>query len=356
MDFLSIPGSSKPYGPLALLLAMVIFVLLLNGCGTNPPPSVTPTPTLTLTPTFPATLTPTPEPLGTASNPYVIGLVAAPDDQQMTAAADELARQLSALGGVSMVGRTYATYHQLILGMSRGEVHTAWMPPLTYLYASQRGIAEAALLTNHFGVYQYGVQFMANVDSGFTPYFDPISGLSSADAITALEQFRGRRPCWTETQSAAGYILPAGLLQVFDIAVLTGVQSQTHSAVVRSLYIKGVCDFGATFSISGDPRTASNVITDLPDVMNRVLIIWRSDAVIPNVNLSLIAGLSEGERLTMTNAFLDLGRTPEGRALLSLSAGNYQIDAIQAIDDDVYDTLREAARALNYDLSLTIGK
>jgi phosphonate transport system substrate-binding protein len=286
----------------------------------------------------------------------VIGLIAAPEDAQMTAAADELARQLATLSGVSITGRTFPTYRQLLSSMSDGEVHAAWMPPLTYLYASQRNIAEAALLTNNFGVYQYGVQFMANVDSGFTPYFDPISGLSSADAVTALGQFRDRRPCWVEPQSASGYILPAGLLRIFEIPSLPAVLSQTHSAVVRSLYIKGVCDFGATFSIIGDPRTASSVQTDLPDVMNRVLIIWRSDAVIPNVNLSLRAGLSEGERLTLTNAFLEFGRTPEGRALLSLSAGNYQIDDIRAIDDEVYDTLREAARALDLDLAETIGK
>lgn len=331
-------------------------LLLLNSCGVNVPQTPTVTPTLTQTPTFPPTLTPTPEPLGTTSNPYVIGLVAPPEDTQMLAVADELSRQIATLGNFSAGGRVFPTYRQLLQAMSAGDVHAAWMPPLTYLYASRNGIAEVGMLTNHFGVYQYGVQFMANVDSGFTPYFDPISGLSSADAVTALEQFRDKRPCWVEPQSPSGYIFPAGLLRIYEIPTQTAVISQTHSAVVRSLYIKGVCDFGATWSISGDPRTASNVQNDLPDVMNRVLIIWRSEGVIPNISLALLAGLSEAERLALTNAFLEYGRTPEGRAVLSLSAGNYQIDEIKAVDDSVYDMLRDAATALDLDLSETIGK
>jgi phosphonate transport system substrate-binding protein len=205
-------------------------------------------------------------------------------------------------------------------------------------------------------VYQYGSQFLANVSSGFTPFFDPISGLSSADAATALEQFRDMRPCWVEPQSASGYILPAGLLQVNGITSQPGVLAQTHTAVVRALYIKGICDFGATFGISGDPRTASAVQQDLPDVMNRVLIIWRSEAVIPNLNLSLLAGLSEADRQTLTTAFLDLSKEEDGKALLSLSAGNYQIDDIKAVQDSIYDPLREVSDALNIDLQDMIGK
>jgi phosphonate transport system substrate-binding protein len=340
-----------------LVFGLTLLALLAaSSCGTGPPRTPTVTPTLTVTATFPPTLTPTPEPLGTASNPFVIGLVSETADPQIAAAADELARQVALLGQVSVVGRVYPTYNQLLESMARGEVHAAWMYPLTYLYASERGIARVTILTNHFGVYAYGTQIMANVESGFTPYYDPISGLSSADAATALEQFRDLRPCWVEPQSVSGYVLPAGILRGSGITFQPGVISQTHTAVVRSLYIKGVCDFGATFSISGDPRTASAVIDDLPDVMNRIMIIWRSDAAVPNLSLALLASLSEGERQTLTRAFLELGRSPEGRALLSLSANDYQIDDVKAIDDDAYAQLRAAATALNMDLSAAVGK
>ncbi len=331
-------------------------MLISGGCGAVRPPTATPTPTLTLTPTFPPTLTPTPLPLGSPENPYVIGLVSESEDPQISAAAAELAQQLAQVTGKSTSGRTFISYRQMLESMEKGQVHVAWMPPLTYLYASDQGVASVILLTNIFGVYQYGTQFMANVSSGFTPYYDPISGLSSADAATALQQFQGLRPCWVEPQSAAGYILPAGLLQVNNYPVQAPVLTQTHTAVVRALYIKGICDFGATFSVSGDPRTASNVQQDLPDAMNRVLIIWRSDASIPNINLSVYARMPEGDRQALTNAFLDIGKTAEGKALLSLSSGNFQIEEVKAVSDDLYNPLREVVDALDLNLRELIGK
>jgi phosphonate transport system substrate-binding protein len=331
-------------------------VLLTGGCGVIGPTSATVTPTLTLTPTFPPTLTPTPLPLGSPENPYVIGLVSETEDPQITAAAGELAQQIAQATGKSASGRVFISYRQMLESMEKGQVHAAWLPPLTYLYASERNIASVVLLTNHFGVYQYGTQFMANVNNGFTPFYDPISGLSSADAATALQQFQGLRPCWVEPQSASGYILPAGLMQMNNYTAQAPVMAQSHTAIVRALYIKGICDFGASFSISGDPRTASNVQQDLPDAMNRVLIIWRSDASIPNVNLSVYARMPEGDRQTLTNAFMDISKTPEGKALLSLSAGNYQIEEIKTVNDDIYNPLRDAVKALEYNLRETIGK
>lgn len=349
--------STRPIFALLLLVTFGLFAaLVVSACGSNLPLAPTAQPTLTLTPTFPPTLTPTPLPLGSNENPFVIGLVSETADPQIDAAAAELSSRISALAGVKVTGKVFPSYAQLLEAMGEGRVHVAWLYPLTYLYASQSGLAEVALLTNHFGVYQYGSQFLANVSSGFTPFFDPISGLSSADAATALEQFRDMRPCWVEPQSASGYILPAGLLRLNGITSQPAVLAQTHTAVVRALYIKGICDFGATFGISGDPRTASAVQQDLPDVMNRVLIIWRSEAVIPNLNLSLLAGLSEADRQTLTTAFLDLSKEEDGKALLSLSAGNYQIDDIKAVQDSIYDPLREVSDALNIDLQDMIGK
>ncbi len=355
--------SSKPLASLLFLALLALAALLLvSACGGNRPPSVKPTPTLTATPTLPPTLTPTPKPLGAKENPFVIGLVSETNDPQITAAAVELATRISQLANITVAGKVFPSYAQLMEAMGKGEVHVTWLPPLTYLYASQQGLAEVALLTNHFGVYTYGAQFLANASSindpthPIKPYYDPISGQNAADAATALEQFKDLRPCWVEPQSASGYILPAGLLQLNNITTQPAVLAQTHAAVVRALYIKGICDFGATFAIVGDPRTASAVQQDLPDVMSRILIIWRSDAVIPNTNLSLLAGMSEADRLTLSNAFLDLSKAPDGKALLSLSAGNYQVDEIKVVQDSLYDPLRDVVQALDLNLKDMLGK
>lgn len=349
---------TRPFFSLLLLALLALCtVALVSACGSKTPePSSTALPTLTLTATFPPTLTPTPLPLGSSDNPYVIGLVSETNDPQISAAAADLAKRIGEAARANVTGKVFPSYPQLLQAMENKKVHAAWMPPLTYLYSSQKGLAKVALLTNHFGVYQYGAQFLANATDGYTPYFDPISGQSSADAATALAQFKDKRPCWVEPESASGYILPAGLLRMNEIPTQPAVLAQTHTAVVRALYIKGVCDFGATFSISGDPRTASVVQTDLPDVMSRIVIIWRTEASIPNVNLSLLASMPEGDQQTLTTAFLDLAKAPDGKSLLSLSAGNYQIDEIKTVEDSIYKPLRDVAEALDLNLEETLGK
>jgi phosphonate transport system substrate-binding protein len=349
--------STRHLASASLVLVIALGLALISGgCGTNRPGTPTTTPTLTLTATFPPTLTPTPVPLGQPGNPIILGLVSENNDPQVRAAANELARQLETLSQLTVRGTVYASYNLLMDDFSFSKVHITWMPPLTYLYARQRDLADVILLTNHFGVYQYGTQFMANVESEFTPYFDPISGYNSADAATALAQFQNLRPCWVEPQSASGFIVPAGLLKINEILIQPPVLTQTHSAVIRALYIKGVCDFGATFSVSGDPRTSSAVQQDLPDAINRIMIVWRSDPVIPNLSLSIATGMTEANRQAITSAFLEIAKTADGKGLLSLSAANYQIEEIRAVNDEIYQPLRDIVQALNLDLKDTIGK
>jgi phosphonate transport system substrate-binding protein len=77
-------------------------------------------------------------------------------------------------------------------------VHLFWLKPLEYLYLNWEGAAEVMLMTNHLGVFAYGVQFMANVNSGFRPYFNPETGQNFGDPIEALQQFSGTRPCFID--------------------------------------------------------------------------------------------------------------------------------------------------------------
>jgi len=351
-------AASTPHLPPAILL--LVLALWLAACAqpqsATLTPTVTTTPAPTATPTRLPTVTPTPFPLGSQENPFVIAVVEITAGPQTAVAAQELAVRLAAATARSVIVRTFSDYNDLLLALEESRAHIVWLPPLTYLHASRRGLAEAALITSHFGVYQYGTQFMANTASQFTPYFDPISGLTSAGPETALPQFEGMRPCWVEPGSPSGYIVPAGLLASQGVSTTTPIFVQTHTAVIRALYIQGICDFGATFSISGDPRTSPAVLNDLPDALNRVLIIWRSDPIIPNLNLSFIAGLTRKDRQDLIDALLVINQTAEGKALLSAAAGDYQIEDLRVVEDSLYDPLRAMVDALDLDPKDFIGK
>jgi phosphonate transport system substrate-binding protein len=338
-----------------LFLILLAISMIFSGC-LSATPTLTPGPLTTPTPTPLPTATPTPQPLGHPTNPLIFGVVAFEDQPDVAESATRLAEQLTEKTGLSVQSLPVDSYQALLKEFGARKVHIAWLPPLTYLFASQHGLARAALLASHFGVYLYGTQFLANASSGFTIYFDPVRGVNLADASVALSQFDGRRPCWVDSTSASGYLVPAGLLALHGIHTTEPAFTRSHAGVVRSLYVQGICDFGATFSISGDPRTASAVLNDLPDALQRIPILWRSDPIIPNVNLALITGLPESTEKQLVDAFLEIASSPEGLALLSSSAGEYQIEALKPIDDPLYDPLREVLDALQVNLNELIGK
>ena len=334
----------------AILITCFVFFLSLAAC------QATPTEESQATATLEPTSTPTPEPLGSEGNPVILGLVPSESAPNQVAQAAALAEQISAAVGFTVKIVAVDDYELLLNGLQAGKVQLAFLQPMTYITARQNNLADVALLTNHFGVYYYGMQFLANVESGFTPYFDSKNNANTADAVTALSQLTGKRACWAETNSISGYILPAGILAENEIPITEGATLVSQTAIIRALYIKGVCDFGATFAISGDPRTSSTVINDLTDVRERVPILWQSDPVIPNLNLSYAPSLAVEMRAPLTQAFLDMVRSEEGKALLSAAAGDYEIRDMREVDDSVYDPLRDAVKALGFDIYTALGK
>ncbi len=333
-----------------ILFVCLILCLSLIACqgraGDDLKTSATPEPTPTNTP----------EPLGSAGNPVILGLVPSPDAPDQAAQAATLAEEISTAVGFTVKILAVDDYETLLTEMQAGTVHLAFLHPITYLAARQNQIAEVALLSNHFGVYYYGTQFLANVESGFSSFFDPATNLDTAEAGAALGQLAGKKPCWTDPTSVSGYILPAGILAQNEFFVPDGATLLSQTAVIRALYIKGVCDFGVTFAISGDPRTSSAVINDLPDVRERVIILWQSDPVIPNLNLSYTSALPAELRPAITQAILDMAKNDDGRAMLSAATGGYEIQDMRVVDDSVYDPLREAVKALGFDIYNALGK
>lgn len=310
--------------------------ILLSGCQPVTP-TTAPTPTVgTLQPSP----TPTPIPLGSPGNPILIGYTFSDENSAVQTAVEALSAELDSRTGYSFGAVLYPTINELLAELKAGNVHAAWLHPLTYIYAKIQGIITVGLLTNHFGTYFYGSQILANAENGFTRYYDPQSNTNTADIDTALAQLDGLRPCWVEPGSISGYIYPYGLFRENDIELLPGAFVQSHTAVVRSLYIKGICDFGVTFTHSGDPRTSSAVLSDLPDADQRVVVLWQSDAAIPNLNFSTIPALDDDLRKTLNNALIDFVKTDSGKEILSQAAGNYDIQDLKVVDDSIYDPLR----------------
>lgn len=323
------------------ILPILILALFIQSCNLSsriPTAEATPVPTASVTDIPRAAETIRPEP-GTEDNPYIMAAVSVEESfTQVDQALFELAAYLSQQTGLLFNHAVYPDYPTLLLDMQKRMVHFAWLPPVPYLAAKQNHAANAVLLVNTFGVYFYGVQFFADIDDGYDIFYDQASGLSTASASTALDQFYDATPCWVSETSLSGYLVPTGLFNDLDIITAPGVFTQSATAVIRSLYIKGICDFGVTYAHTGDPRTSSSLV-DLPDLNERIVIVWKSDPIIPTQNLSAYPDLDPRLVQHVTQILQEYAGTDEGKFQLGLSLDT-SIEGVKPVDDSSYEPLR----------------
>ncbi len=337
-----------------LLIFFIIFISLscqlTNVVKKGPTQTpVPPTQTVTIKPTY------TPFPLGSKENPYIIASTASVDDgEEAELALEEIATYLSDQSGQVFTGKIYSDYHSLLFDLQKKKIQFAWLPPIPYIVANRNNSAIPVVLINSYGIYFYGVQFFADRDSDFEIYYDQNSGESTASAEEALAQFANQTPCWVDPDSLSGYLVPIGLLNDQGIDLSEGVFAHSASAVIRSLYIKGICDFGVTYAHTGDPRTASS-LADLPDVQERIVIIWKSDPIIPMMNLSAYPDLDSRLVQQVAEILTDFSHKKEGRDILS-QAINTSVEAVKPINDAAYEPLRHYLGAAGVDIQPLIDR
>ncbi len=338
-----------------MVLALVtVLSLLLASCGAPATPVATEPPAPTQAPATQApapTEPPAPE-IGTADNPIIMALAPSATSQELQTGGQAIADKLSEMTGYTINISVPTNYAALVEAMGSGNAHIGWLPPLAYMLAKYKDYADVGLVVLRADSDHYGFQYVANVDRVkedgtpmFTSYFDPATGKSTADAATALKQFDGTKPCWTDPLSASGYVLPFGLLAKEGVKAKAGAWVQGHPTVIKSVYLspKGeICDFGATYI---DARTA--VVKDFPDVNDKVQVIYVSDPIIPNDNVSFATSVPADVREKITAALLELAGTEEGRTLLK--NGGYDIGGLKAVDDTFYDDFRVYLEAGGYD-------
>jgi phosphonate transport system substrate-binding protein len=281
--------------------------------------------------------------LGTTENPVILAFAPSMTSQQITENGEPLAAKLSELTGYTIKTSIPTSYAALIEAVGSGNAHIALFPTFAYLIAKDKGYANVALVAVRYGSDHYGAQFIAAKTSGFTSYFDPATNKNTADEATALAQFADKKPCWTDPLSVSGYIIPSGYLAKNGIKTKAGAFVQGHPTVVTALYVGGICDFGATFI---DARTDKTLNEQYPDVQEKIDVIWRTDNIIPNDNISFSTKMPDDMAAKFKDAFLQLSQTEEGKALFK---GIYAVDSWNSADDTFYDQFRVYLQASGYD-------
>ena len=353
--------------PMVFLLVSMILLVSLTACGAPVPTeelaltpqvyvSPTPSPTATLentaTPTQQFTPTPIPPPLGLASNPVVLGIVYSDQAVQEPAAIEFLQYLADQTGYVFKISVFENTF-DLLAGMDAGTVTFAFMQPITYIYAHNNDVATVKLITRSFGVTAFGTQILAKADSGFAAYYNEETEKNSADAGSALNQFYGKRPCFVDETSLSGAILPFSLLAQNAVEYSEPVYVHSNTAVIRALYIGGVCDFGATYAITSDPRTSSD-LEDLGDAMEKVVVVWRSDAIIPTLNISFTNKSNPEVTANVAKSIQEFSNQETGITVLTSLTGT-QVEAMETVSDALYTSLSQILEGSGIDLLPYLG-
>lgn len=323
------------------LLPLLLLGLIACGLLPTPRPAPTPTATATFTPTAPA-----PDAvLGSAKNPLILALApSARPTADVISAGNALKSQLEKSTGFRIIVVAPPSESELVKAFADGNAHIGVLSPFGYLMANNAGKADAAFARQREAGIFYGAQFIVQSEAGFTSYFDSIKNENTADAPVALAQFNDKKPCWTDNLSPSGYVVPLGLLGEANVKPLDPAFVTGHPTVVRAVYAKGVCDFGATYI---DARAYPGLENEFPDVMKKVIVVWRTPPIIPYETLVFARGMNIDTRRALERAFVDAMSAPEGKSAMQKL---YGFDAMQIVQDGQYDEFRKAVKASGLDL------
>lgn len=334
------------------LLVPIIFLLTalaLGGCDLPrialTKPTATPIPVI---PTADGTLTPASSPtveLGLAENPLILALPPSTDTTpEQINAARLIAAQFTERTGYVVVVIAPESHTALVEALEAGNAHIVLLDPLSYALAYQKDLVRAQYAIVRDERVKYGAQFLAARRDGFTSYFDAESGENTADASTALAQFADKKPCWSEERSPSGHLIPLGLLNQAQVQTRAAAFVGGQTTVVRSLYVGGICDFGATYI---DARKFPSLEDAMPDLIEQVLVIWQTDEVIPYEVLAFSTSMPQ----SMRNLFFDLipaiKQTDAGDAAFETA---YGIEEIQPVSDGDFNDFHTFVRESRVDL------
>lgn len=223
----------------------------------------------------------------------------------------------------------------VIEAMGAGRADIGWLNTFSYVIAHQKYGVEVRLVTVRFGLPYYRAEIITQAASG----------------ITSLADLRGKNFAFVDPASTSGYLFPLAALKKagYDPQKFFGqtVFAGSHNNVVLAVY-QGRVDAGAVYD---DAR--GTVQKTLPDVMEKVKVIWYSDPI-PNDTVSFRRDLPEDVKARVEKALLRFAETPAGLdSLKSL----YEIEALADYSllrtkykvqvpslDTFYDPVRDVAR------------
>ena len=287
--------------------------------------------------------------LGLAENPLILALPPSANSQAQIDSVRQIAAQITERTGYTVVTIAPDSYAALVDALAIGNAHIVLLDPYAYYLAYKRDLVQASFAVVKNGSGKYGAQFMARRDAGFRSYFNPIIDENLIlDPSVALAQLANKKPCWSDETSPSGYVIPLGYLNKLQVFIKPAAFVGGHPTVVRSLYASGICDFGASYV---DARKFPSLEDELPDLIEKVVVIWRIPDIIPYDVLAFSTTMPAEMRSQIANIIPAILQTEAGKNAFKTA---FEIEAIESVNDAYYDDFRTYVQESGVDLSTLV--
>ncbi len=215
-------------------------------------------------------------------------------------------------------------YQALVDAICEGEVDFAWMPPVSFVRAAERGAGVVAL-AQRYGRPTYESAIVVRADA----------------PLVSLDELRGKTIAYVDRESASGYLFAADLVtrEVGEGAVKDALFQGSHKAVIEAVRRKWV-DAGATFLVrDAAGHVVRAVFLDLADDEQTPLRVLATTPSIPCDAIAHRPGLASGLVERLAKALVDVDDDSEGLTVLDQVFGT---TGMMRADLRIYDTVREA--------------
>ena len=263
--------------------------------------------------------------LGTEENPIIWSFVPSGEMERVAAGAQSVADLLHDHTGLYFKTNVATEYAGVIeaLASKPPEAHMASLATFAYVLASEKGVAEAAIVSVRFGSPTYNGQLIAGANSG----------------VNSVKDLKGKTFGRPDPLSTSGWIIPmltmraAGVNPDTDLKEV--VDAGSHDGVAAAVY-NGEVDAGATYV---DART--RIQKDHPDVMEKVKVIALTEDI-PNDGVQFHPSIPKEMRDRIVKALLYISSTVDGQEALNTA---YQWNDLEVHDDSFYDPFRQVLQA-----------
>ncbi len=241
-----------------------------------------------------------------AETKLVMAFVPSGEARTILESGNRIAHLLEVATGYHFESFVATGFAGVIEAMGAGRADIGWLNTFSYVIAHQKYGAEVRLVTVRFGQPYYKAEIIAQATSG----------------INSLADLKGKRFAFVDPASTSGYLFPlAGLKKAgYDPQKFFGqtVFAGSHNNVVLAVY-QGRVDAGSVFE---DAR--GSVQKTLPDVMQKVKVVWKSDPI-PNDTVSVRRELPADVKDRVAKALLRFSEQPAGLDALKTL---YEIEAL----------------------------